>query len=408
MAQRIQLRNGISSDWSTADPVLSENEIAVDTTINRIKVGDGTTNWNSLSFLDIQGNVQIFPYRSLGDGSDGDVVINSGTTTLVRDMFYNNLTISGTGRIFTNNFKIFVKGILDLTNAPSFAINNDGANGGNAANNVAGVAPLVSAVGSVGQQGQGTNGDVGRLTTGAQALAPSAFSGNGGGSNSSGAGSAGISIAGASGAGQLPTANDLNSYYTNLFRGVTIINGGAGGRGGSSGGGDSVNLSGAGGSGGNGGGVVAIYANIIVTSSLTSASAISARGGKGGNGGNATAGTCGGGGGGAGGAGGWIYFVYNKKFGPVVTNFMDASGGAGGDGGSGFGTLSGFPVLGAGGGQGGFGGRITVFEVPTSTGKMAFPPTSNIYVPGVLSLATASVDERPRHGGFSGTLYLSF
>lgn len=49
-----------------------------------------------------------------GDGSDSDVTISSGTTTLSTDMFYNNLTLSGTGILNPNGYKVFVKGKLTI------------------------------------------------------------------------------------------------------------------------------------------------------------------------------------------------------------------------------------------------------------------------------------------------------
>lgn len=49
-----------------------------------------------------------------GDGSDGDVTITGGTTTLARDMFYNSLTITGTGVLATNGWRVFVKGTLSI------------------------------------------------------------------------------------------------------------------------------------------------------------------------------------------------------------------------------------------------------------------------------------------------------
>lgn len=55
-------------------------------------------------------------FMSFGDGSDGDVVVNS-SITLTRDMFYNNLTIQSGGKINTNYFQIFVKDTLDLSEA---------------------------------------------------------------------------------------------------------------------------------------------------------------------------------------------------------------------------------------------------------------------------------------------------
>lgn len=46
-----------------------------------------------------------------GDGSDWNVTI-SGTVTLTRDMFYNNLTLSDWSILKTNGYKIFVNGTL--------------------------------------------------------------------------------------------------------------------------------------------------------------------------------------------------------------------------------------------------------------------------------------------------------
>jgi hypothetical protein len=53
----LQVRRGTSSDWSTANggngSVLGAGEIGLDTTTDRVKIGDGTTAWNSLEFLSI-------------------------------------------------------------------------------------------------------------------------------------------------------------------------------------------------------------------------------------------------------------------------------------------------------------------------------------------------------------------
>lgn len=46
-----------------------------------------------------------------GDGSDGDVIISTDTT-LVRDMYYNNLTINSTKTLYPNWYRIFVKETL--------------------------------------------------------------------------------------------------------------------------------------------------------------------------------------------------------------------------------------------------------------------------------------------------------
>ena len=49
MATRIQLRKGTSTEWSLANPILAAGEIGVDLTNNELRVGDGTTAWESLA-----------------------------------------------------------------------------------------------------------------------------------------------------------------------------------------------------------------------------------------------------------------------------------------------------------------------------------------------------------------------
>jgi len=50
MAFQIQLRRGTASAWSTVNPILVEGEVGLESDTNKMKVGDGTTAWNSLSY----------------------------------------------------------------------------------------------------------------------------------------------------------------------------------------------------------------------------------------------------------------------------------------------------------------------------------------------------------------------
>src|SRR5208283_2734214 len=118
MAIEVQFRHGTAATWTSTNPTLSQGEPGVEYDTGQFKIGDGATAWTSLAYQGQTGPSQVYPYRSLGDGSDGNVTISSGTTALTRDMYYNNLTINGTGQIATNAFKVFVKGVLDLTAAP--------------------------------------------------------------------------------------------------------------------------------------------------------------------------------------------------------------------------------------------------------------------------------------------------
>ena len=51
MATRIQLRRDTLSNWSTVNPVLAEGEFGIEQDTNKIKIGDGITNWNSLVYF---------------------------------------------------------------------------------------------------------------------------------------------------------------------------------------------------------------------------------------------------------------------------------------------------------------------------------------------------------------------
>ena len=94
-------------------------------------------------------------------------------------MYYNNLTISGTGQIYTNGYRVFVKGILDLTNAQAGAINFNGASGSDAVANLAGSTPTIPSSGSIGTGGQGTSGVNGTTLQGTTSTTPTAIAGNG-------------------------------------------------------------------------------------------------------------------------------------------------------------------------------------------------------------------------------------
>ncbi len=72
------------------------------------------------------------------DGSDWDVTI-SADTTLTRDMYYNNLTINTTKKLYPNGYRIYVKGTL-LNNGTISQNWNNGVNGSWASSLLAGSA----------------------------------------------------------------------------------------------------------------------------------------------------------------------------------------------------------------------------------------------------------------------------
>ena len=50
---RIQLRRGLSTDWTSVNPVLAAGEAGLETDSLQIKIGDGTAHWNSLDYATV-------------------------------------------------------------------------------------------------------------------------------------------------------------------------------------------------------------------------------------------------------------------------------------------------------------------------------------------------------------------
>ena len=50
VADIIQLRRDTASNWTSANPTLAQGELGVETDTSKIKIGDGSTAWSSLSY----------------------------------------------------------------------------------------------------------------------------------------------------------------------------------------------------------------------------------------------------------------------------------------------------------------------------------------------------------------------
>jgi hypothetical protein len=55
MAVQIQFRRGTASAWTTANPVLADGEMGIESDTDKFKIGDGVTTWTSLSYGGITG-----------------------------------------------------------------------------------------------------------------------------------------------------------------------------------------------------------------------------------------------------------------------------------------------------------------------------------------------------------------
>ena len=64
MADQIQIRRDTAANWTSADPTLAQGELGVETDTNKMKVGNGSTAWSSLSYLIDTGG-----YAAYGDAT---------------------------------------------------------------------------------------------------------------------------------------------------------------------------------------------------------------------------------------------------------------------------------------------------------------------------------------------------
>lgn len=53
---RIQIRRGTSFEWEAANPILYQGEFGLETDTNQVKLGDGTSFWNSLGYVSLDWN----------------------------------------------------------------------------------------------------------------------------------------------------------------------------------------------------------------------------------------------------------------------------------------------------------------------------------------------------------------
>ena len=109
----IQFRRGTASEWTSADPTLASGEVGLETDTNKMKIGDGSTAWTSLSYLTTLGAGVLNDISDvvISSAQDGDFLrwngsawindaVNLGTDS-VGD--YVESLVAGTGVSLLNN-----------------------------------------------------------------------------------------------------------------------------------------------------------------------------------------------------------------------------------------------------------------------------------------------------------------
>lgn len=99
---KIQVRRDTAANWTSVNPTLAAGEMGYETNTGKIKFGDGTTAWNSLSYAtfgisgvgnvaadliwDAKGDIVVASGSDAADnlpvGTNGQVLIADSTQTL--------------------------------------------------------------------------------------------------------------------------------------------------------------------------------------------------------------------------------------------------------------------------------------------------------------------------------------
>ena len=78
---QIQIRRGTAAQWTSANPTLASGEWGYETDTNKAKIGNGSTAWNSLSYI-ITGATGTVTSVTAGTGLSGGTITGSGTIAI--------------------------------------------------------------------------------------------------------------------------------------------------------------------------------------------------------------------------------------------------------------------------------------------------------------------------------------
>jgi hypothetical protein len=70
---QFQFRRGTAAQWTSANTVLADGEMGIESDTDQFKLGDGTTAWNSLGYGGIKGDTGS--QGPQGEASLSDVIV---------------------------------------------------------------------------------------------------------------------------------------------------------------------------------------------------------------------------------------------------------------------------------------------------------------------------------------------
>ena len=78
---QVQIRRGTAAQWTSANPTLAAGEQGFETDTLKLKIGTGSTAWNSLAYV-ATGSVGTVTSITAGTGLSGGTITSSGTIAI--------------------------------------------------------------------------------------------------------------------------------------------------------------------------------------------------------------------------------------------------------------------------------------------------------------------------------------
>jgi hypothetical protein len=119
MAAKLQLRRGNAAQWTAANPLLAEGEMAVELDTGKFKVGNGITYWNQLDYNtnfgeeDVKNALVNLLTNSTGTiswfyNTVTNLISSSATLSSISDVSINQTPIDGSLLIFDLNINKWI------------------------------------------------------------------------------------------------------------------------------------------------------------------------------------------------------------------------------------------------------------------------------------------------------------
>lgn len=113
MTTRLQQRRDTAANWTSNNPTLAAGEIGYETDTKKMKIGDGTTAWSSLTYAAVGTVTSI----TAGTGLSGGTITGSGTIAIDSTVATLTGTQAFTNKDLTSGTNTFPTSLATLTGA---------------------------------------------------------------------------------------------------------------------------------------------------------------------------------------------------------------------------------------------------------------------------------------------------